>query len=140
MTSRDVGTSPCRGGMRTGEFRLTEFRLHPAVWYRCRQPDFKRTRGNAMSRDGLYAIVTGSASGLGAATATLLAKGGARIVVNYSNSQKEAEATAAACREAGAAEVLVVQGDVSRDDDCRKIVAAAAPWGRLDLLINNAGT
>jgi 3-oxoacyl-[acyl-carrier protein] reductase len=92
-----------------------------------------------MSKDGLCAIVTGSASGLGAATAAILAQGGARIVVNYSNSQKEAEATAELCRKAGA-EVVVVQGDVSRDEDCRKIVAAAAPWGRLDVLINNAGT
>src|SRR5665647_860409 len=92
-----------------------------------------------MSGDGLCAIVTGSASGLGAATAALLAKGGARIVVNYSSSKKEAEATADLCRSAGG-EVVVVQGDVSRDEDCRKIVAAAAPWGRLDALINNAGT
>src|SRR5450432_2767316 len=92
-----------------------------------------------MSKDGLCAIVTGSASGLGAATAAILAKGGARLVVNYSSSQKEAEATADLCRKAGA-EVVVVQGDVSRDEDCKKIVAAAAPWGRLDALINNAGT
>src|SRR5881409_3076200 len=91
-----------------------------------------------MSKDGLCAIVTGSASGLGAATAAILAKGGARIVVNYSNSKAEAEATADLCRSAGA-EVIVVQGDVSRDEDCRKIVAAAAPWGRLDALVNNAG-
>jgi NAD(P)-dependent dehydrogenase (short-subunit alcohol dehydrogenase family) len=92
-----------------------------------------------MSMDGLCVIVTGSASGLGAATAAILAKGGARIVVNYSSSQKEAEATADLCRSAGG-EVVVVQGDVSRDEDCKKIVAAAAPWGRLDALINNAGT
>ncbi len=92
-----------------------------------------------MSGDGLCAIVTGSASGLGAATAAILAKGGARIVVNYSSSHKEAEQTADLCRAAGG-EVVVVQGDVSRDEDCRKIVAAAAPWGRLDALINNAGT
>jgi NAD(P)-dependent dehydrogenase (short-subunit alcohol dehydrogenase family) len=92
-----------------------------------------------MSKDGLCAIVTGSASGLGAATAAILAKGGARIVVNYSNSKTEAEATADLCRTAGA-DVIVVQGDVSRDEDCRKIAAAAAPFGRLDALVNNAGT
>ena len=92
-----------------------------------------------MSKDGLCAVVTGSASGLGAATAAILAKGGARIVINYSSSQKEAEQTADVCRSAGA-EVVVVQGDVSRDEDCRKIAAAAAAWGRLDVLVNNAGT
>ncbi len=92
-----------------------------------------------MSKDGLYTIVTGSASGLGAATAAILAKGGGKIIVNYSNSKKEAEETADLCRKAGA-EVLVVQGDVSRDDDCKKIAAAASGWGRLDILVNNAGT
>src|SRR3982074_2866301 len=92
-----------------------------------------------MSRDGMCVVITGSASGLGAATAAKLAKGGARIVINYASSQKEAEQTADLCRTAGG-EVVVVQGDVSRDEDCKKIVAAAAPWGRLDALINNAGT
>jgi len=91
-----------------------------------------------MSNDGLCAIITGSASGLGAATAAMLAKDGARIVINYSSSQKEAEETADLCRRAGG-DVAVVQGDVSRDEDCRKIAAAAEPWGRLDILINNAG-
>src|SRR5580700_252530 len=92
-----------------------------------------------MSKDGLCAVITGSASGLGAATAAILAKGGARIVINYSSSQKEAEQTADLCRSAGC-DVVVVQGDVSRDEDCRKIAAAAAAWGRLDVLVNNAGT
>lgn len=92
-----------------------------------------------MSKDGLCVVVTGSASGLGAATVLRLAKDGARLVINYASSAKEAEATAALCREAGAAEVVVVQGDVSDDGDCKRIVAAAAPWGRLDALINNAG-
>jgi len=92
-----------------------------------------------MSKDGLCVIVTGSASGLGAATAAILARDGARIVVNYASSQKEAEQTADLCRSAGG-EVAVVQGDVSHDEDCRKIAAAAAPWGRLDVLVNNAGT
>ena len=92
-----------------------------------------------MSRDGMCVIVTGSASGLGAATAAILAKDGARIVINYASSKKEAEETADLCRKAGG-EIVVVQGDVARDEDCRKIVAAAAPWGRVDELINNAGT
>jgi NAD(P)-dependent dehydrogenase (short-subunit alcohol dehydrogenase family) len=92
-----------------------------------------------ISGDGLCAIITGSASGLGAATAAILAQGGARIVINYSSSQKEAEETADLCRKAGA-EIAVVQGDVSRDEDCKRIVAAAASWGRVDALINNAGT
>ena len=92
-----------------------------------------------MSKDGLCVIVTGAASGLGAATAAILARDGARIVINYASSRKEAEETADLCRSAGG-EVVVVQGDVSRDEDCRKIAAAAAPWGRLDALINNAGT
>lgn len=93
-----------------------------------------------MAKDGLCAIVTGSASGLGAATAEILARSGARLVINYSSSKTEAEAMAETCRKAGAAEVLVAQGDVSKDDDCRKIVAAASGWGRLDILVNNAGT
>jgi NAD(P)-dependent dehydrogenase (short-subunit alcohol dehydrogenase family) len=92
-----------------------------------------------MAKDGLCAIVTGSASGLGASTAAMLAKDGARLVINYASSAKEAEQTADLCRKAGG-DVVVVQGDVSRDEDCRRIVAAAMPWGRLDALINNAGT
>ena len=92
-----------------------------------------------MSQDGFCAIVTGSASGLGAATATMLAKQGVRIVVNYASSKTEAEQTADLCRTAGA-EVIVVQGDVSRDEDCKAIAAAAAPWGQLHALVNNAGT
>ncbi len=57
----------------------------------------------------------------------------------HHDSKKEAEQTADLCRSAGG-DVVVVQGDVSRDEDCKRIVAAAASWGRLDALINNAGT
>src|SRR6202051_5313141 len=98
------------------------------IWWRSSRSAQNQKEEMRMSKDGLCAIVTGSASGLGAASAAILAKGGARIVVNYSSSQKEAEATADLCRTAGG-EVVVVQGDVSRDEDCRKIAAAAAPWG-----------
>jgi 3-oxoacyl-[acyl-carrier protein] reductase len=92
-----------------------------------------------MSVEGLVMLVTGSSSGLGAATARQLARGGARIIVNYSSSKKEADETADLCRKAGA-EVLVVQGNVAEDADCKRIVEAAAKWGRLDGLVNNAGT
>ena len=87
---------------------------------------------------GVRAIVTGAASGLGAATAIGLARSGARLVINYATSKTEAEETADRCRSLNA-EVVVVQGDVARDEDCRRIAAAAAPWGGLDALVNNAG-
>ncbi|MFL9500612.1 SDR family NAD(P)-dependent oxidoreductase [Rhodopseudomonas palustris] len=90
--------------------------------------------------DGLNVIVTGSASGLGAATAKILAKDGARLVINYASSKDDAEKTAEECRKLGAAEVIVVQGDVAKDEDCKRIVETAAPWGKLDALVNNAGT
>lgn len=77
--------------------------------------------------DGLNVIVTGSASGLGAATAKILAKDGARLVINYASSKDDAEKTAEECRKLGAAEVIVVQGDVAKDEDCKRIVEAAAP-------------
>jgi NAD(P)-dependent dehydrogenase (short-subunit alcohol dehydrogenase family) len=65
-------------------------------------------------------------------------RGAKAVVVNYANSAKEAEATADLCRAAGA-EVAVVQGDVAEDEDCRKIANAAAKFGKIDALANNAG-
>ena len=86
------------------------------------------------------AIVTGSSSGVGAACARQLAELGAHVVINYSRNREGAEATEAACREFGA-ETLVVQADVSNDDQCHALARAAEDrWGRIDALINNAGT
>lgn len=59
-------------------------------------------------------IVTGSASGIGAASAVMLAGRSARVVVNYSKSEEAARATQKACEEAGA-EVLLVKADVAQD-------------------------
>ncbi len=85
------------------------------------------------------AIVTGSATGGGAATALAFARRGWDLLVNYATSEAEAGETAAACREAGA-DALVVQGDVADDAACRRLVAAAVErWGRVDALVNNAG-
>jgi 3-oxoacyl-[acyl-carrier protein] reductase len=84
-------------------------------------------------------IVTGSATGAGAACATQLARKGARVVVNYTRSEKEARETQAACQSAGG-EAIVVRGDVADDGDCRALAQAALDkWGRIDALINNAG-
>lgn len=85
------------------------------------------------------ALITGGGTGVGAAAALLLARKGYDLLLNYSRSADEAQACAAACREAGA-DVLVMQGDVSLDADCRALAQAAVDrWGRLDALINNAG-
>lgn len=86
------------------------------------------------------AIVTGSATGIGAAIALKLAEGGGRVVINYSKSKQEAEETADLCAKAGG-EVLVVQANVAEDDDCRRMATEAMnKWGRIDILVNNAGT
>ncbi len=85
-------------------------------------------------------IVTGSASGIGAASAIALAGKGARVVVNYSKSEDAARVTLKACEAAGADEVLLVQADVAQDADCRRMAQAALDkWGRIDALVNNAG-
>jgi 3-oxoacyl-[acyl-carrier protein] reductase len=85
-------------------------------------------------------IVTGSSSGIGAAAAIMLAGKGARVVINYSKSEDAARATQKACEAAGA-ETLLVKADVAEDTDCRRLAQAALDkWGRIDALVNNAGT
>lgn len=86
------------------------------------------------------AVVTGSATGLGAAVALKLAAQGARIVVNYTKSVKEAEETLGQAKAKGA-DAMLAQGDVANDEDCRRIAKQAVDrWGRIDMLVNNAGT
>ncbi|MBC7168746.1 SDR family NAD(P)-dependent oxidoreductase [Phenylobacterium sp.] len=84
-------------------------------------------------------VVTGASTGLGRAIAVeTAARGAAAVVVNYVRSREEAEETARQVEQEGAKAVLV-QGDVAQDADCRKIAAAAEPFGRVDALFNNAG-
>jgi 3-oxoacyl-[acyl-carrier protein] reductase len=85
------------------------------------------------------AIVTGSATGVGAATALGLARRGYDVLINYSRSEREAKESERACREAGA-DTLLMRGDVADDAACREMAdAAVARWQRLDGLVNNAG-
>ena len=82
------------------------------------------------------ALVTGSSSGIGAAVARAFAAEGARVVVNSSSSVEAGERLAAELPEA-----VYVRADVSDPAQARALVEqAVARWGRLDVLVNNAGT
>ncbi len=86
------------------------------------------------------ALITGAARGIGAATALSLAKEGFDIALNYNSSQTEAKIVAKECEDLGS-EVLVVQGDVSKPQECARIVAETiTKFTTLDLLVNNAAT
>lgn len=84
-------------------------------------------------------LITGAGSGVGAATAQMLARRGYDIVVNFSKSEAGAKQTELACRDAGA-DTLLFQGDVADDAACKSMAEAAIQrWGRIDALVNNAG-
>jgi 3-oxoacyl-[acyl-carrier protein] reductase len=89
-----------------------------------------------MSEAKRVAIITGSSSGIGAATALELSRRGWRVVINYSKSADKAQEVASQC-----AEAITVQADVSDDAACRRLMQAALDkWGRIDALVNNAGS
>ena len=88
------------------------------------------------SLDGQVVLITGSSSGIGAAIARRVALAGARVVVS---SRSSAEAGARVADELP--EAIYLQADVSREADCLALVERAhGRWGRLDHVVNNAGT
>jgi 3-oxoacyl-[acyl-carrier protein] reductase len=85
------------------------------------------------------AIVTGSSRGIGKAIAKLFASEGARVVVNYSKSEKEALAVVDEIKRDGGM-AIHLQADVSKSDDVRKMVQRTVQeFDGVDILVNNAG-
>jgi 3-oxoacyl-[acyl-carrier protein] reductase len=86
------------------------------------------------------ALVTGASLGIGAATAVELARQGARVAVHYNSSRDAAEAVAKQIADLGG-EAKLFQADVSKADEARALVPKVlAEYGRLDTLVNNAGS
>ncbi len=87
---------------------------------------------------GKVALVTGAAVGIGQAIAVACGREGAKVVVNFSKSRKEAEGTADLVKQAGG-EPLVIQADVAQDREVRAMVTETLDrLGRVDILVNNA--
>ncbi len=85
------------------------------------------------------ALITGSSRGIGAALALGFAKEGAKVVVNYSSSEKAAMEVVEAIQSAGS-EAIAVKADVAHKPEAENLVKSAVDeFGRLDILVNNAG-
>lgn len=85
------------------------------------------------------ALITGSASGIGKAGALAFSRGGYDVIINYSRSADQAKETAKLCRELGAT-ALLVKCDVADDLEVLSMIdTCETNYGRLDVLVNNAG-
>jgi 3-oxoacyl-[acyl-carrier protein] reductase len=88
---------------------------------------------------GKVAVVTGASKGIGASIAEHLAAEGASVVVNYATSKSGADAVVKRITDKGG-NAVAVQGDVSKQEDITRLFAATkAAYGKLNILVNNAG-
>ncbi|NUN63931.1 3-oxoacyl-[acyl-carrier-protein] reductase [Pseudanabaena biceps] len=89
--------------------------------------------------EGQVAIVTGASRGIGRAIAVALANEGAKVVVNYASSANAAEEVVNTIKEKGG-EAIALHADVSQEAQVDSLIKSAIDtWGRVDVLVNNAG-
>jgi 3-oxoacyl-[acyl-carrier protein] reductase len=94
---------------------------------------------NLQHLKGKVAVVTGASRGIGKAAALALASQGAKVVINYARSSDAAEATVREINEVGG-EAIALQADVSQSDEVDRLIKASLDkFGRIDVLVNNAG-
>src|SRR5207253_1840338 len=99
----------------------------------------KRLGEEGIELKGRVALVTGGSKGIGRATALELARAGAHVAINYLRDEAGAQATAREAEKFGV-EALIARGDVQNLEEASSIVEACLDrWGRLDVLVCNAG-
>jgi len=126
---RGVSASCCVGAWAT---RVARGQFEAAAWQGW-------AMAYAIDLSGRVALVTASSRGIGRACALALARAGCDIVVNYRSAAAEAEEVVARIAAMGRT-ALAYQADVARSDEVDAMVAATvARWGRVDILVSNAG-
>jgi NAD(P)-dependent dehydrogenase (short-subunit alcohol dehydrogenase family) len=103
------------------------------------KPDWEPRYPGSGRLKGKVAIVTGGDSGIGRATAVLFAREGAKVAIAYLEEHDDARITADSIEQEGS-EALLFAGDLGDPEVAKKLVdETIAKWGRLDVLVNNAG-
>jgi 3-oxoacyl-[acyl-carrier protein] reductase len=89
---------------------------------------------------GQAVLITGASSGIGAGCARAFGALGARVAVHYNTAKSAAEIVVKDIQDSGG-EAFALQGDLKHSSQCERVVSeAAARWGKIDVLINNAGS
>src|SRR5436190_20266678 len=92
-----------------------------------------------ISLSGKVVVITGGSRGIGRAAAILMAEAGADIVFDYWKNEQAAQEVTAEVRKLGR-KSLAIQGNIAEDAHCRELISRAAnEFGRIDVLVNNAG-